>query len=286
MHFTKLQATGNDFILLETADEARDWPPLATAMCHRHFGIGSDGLLLLMPSRRADFRMRMFNPDGSEAEACGNGLRCVVRYIIDKERVKSGAPEMMIETAAGLRPVRLRRQGKAVNKIQVGMGTPRFRAEAIPVALESAAGEVVDITPMLGYTATVAGRELKLNLVSMGNPHAVYYGPGPVADFPITELGPLVEHLAVFPERTNFEVVRVLSRREVEARVWERGAGETLSCGSGACALAVAGQQLGLLDNSVAVRLPGGTLEVQWDRVGEVFLSGPAETVFTGEWPD
>jgi len=273
MNFTKLQATGNDFVLIDAAGLEQDWAGLAGAMCHRHFGIGADGLLLLLQSEVADFRMRMFNPDGSEAEVCGNGLRCLARYVIDR-RLASADKELTIETVAGIRKVR----SHAGSWFQVDMGVPRFRPEEIPVSIE------VDIIPILDYPINVEGRELLLNFVSLGNPHGVCFVEDSVADFSLSELGPLVEHHELFPQRLNFEVASVLSRREIRARVWERGAGETLSCGSGVCAVAVAAQLHGYVDSQVDVILPGGTLSVEWDGRGEVYLSGGAELVFTGEW--
>ena len=273
MNFTKLQATGNDFVLIDAAGLEQDWAGLAGAMCHRHFGIGADGLLLLLQSEVADFRMRMFNPDGSEAEVCGNGLRCLARYVIDR-RLASADKELTIETVAGIRKVR----SHAGSWFQVDMGVPRFRPEEIPVSIE------VDIIPILDYPINVEGRELLLNFVSLGNPHGVCFVEDSVADFSLSELGPLVEHHELFPQRLNFEVASVLSRREIRARVWERGAGETLSCGSGVCAVAVAAQLQGYVDSQVDVILPGGTLSVEWDGRGEVYLSGGAELVFTGEW--
>jgi len=279
--FTKLQGAGNDFILVETDKTGGDWPEVAWAMCDRHYGIGADGLLLLLPSAKADFRMRMFNPDGSEAEACGNGLRCLAKYIIDKKL--SPQSQIKIETMAGIRAVRFNRTGKSV-EIQTSMGVPKFGAGDIPVEIEPGSRKLIDIKSMLGYTVVIDGRELCLNLVSMGNPHAVYFSPQPVARFLLSQIGPKVEHLAVFPRRTNFEVVNVINRGQIDARVWERGAGETLACGSGAGAIAVAAQKYGYVDNKVAIALPGGVLKVEWDGVGEVFLSGPAEKVFTGVW--
>jgi diaminopimelate epimerase len=283
MNFAKLQGTGNDFVLVETSDAGRDWARAAVAICNRRFGVGADGLLLLLPSEVADVGMRIFNADGSEAEACGNGLRCLVRYALDRELVTGGASEVSIETVAGVRSARIRRKSGESPEIQVSLGAPRFRAEDIPVSIGSGAG-LVDIKSMLGYTVTVESKELGLNLVSMGNPHAVHFLSQPVADFPLVQLGPGVEHHEIFPQRTNFEVARVLSREEIEARVWERGVGETLACGSGAAAVVVAAQLRGLVGRSVAVKLPGGVLEVAWDGLGEVFLGGPAEMVFTGKW--
>ncbi|TRZ49918.1 MAG: diaminopimelate epimerase [Dehalococcoidia bacterium] len=286
MNFTKLQGAGNDFILVEAGGVGQDWSPLAMAMCDRHFGIGADGLLLLLPSDTADFRMRVFNPDGSETEACGNGLRCLVRYVVDKgllPKKLEGAGEILVDTMAGIRRAKIHKAKGKLTKIQVGMGTPKFEAEDIPVVVGQ---DVVDIKSMLSYHICVKGKELLLNLVSMGNPHAVYFWQHSVSDFPLSELGPEVERHRMFPNRTNFEVANVISRQQIEARVWERGVGETLACGSGACAVAVAAQRHGYIDNKVDIKLPGGILGVEWDGVGEVFLSGPAEIVFTGEWPD
>ncbi len=286
MNFTKVQGAGNDFILVETSDMQRDWSQVAIAMCDRHLGVGADGLLLLLPSDVADFRMRMFNPDGSEANACGNGLRCLAKYIFHKGLAAGGAQEILIETISGIRKARLHNAGGKVATIQVSMGVPKFEAKDIPVVIEQGEGDVVDIKSMLIYSLTVGGKELSLSLVSMGNPHAVYFWHHPVSDFPLSQLGPKVEQHKIFPNGVNFEVARVISRQQIEARVWEKGVGETLACGSGACAITVAAQLYGYIDNKVNIKLPGGILKVEWDRVGEVFLSGSAEIVFTGEWSD
>jgi len=282
MNFTKMQGAGNDFILVEASNLNRDWPQTAIAMCDRHFGVGSDGLLLVLPSNIADFRMGMFNPDGSEAEVCGNGLRCLARYVLDKGLVKT--QEILVETLAGVRKVRVHKAGDGTARIQVSMGEPKFGAKDIPVVIAPDENSLLPIEPMLDYPVTIKDRELSLSLVSMGNPHAVYFEQHSISDFPLSRLGPEVEQLAIFPDRVNFEVARVINREQIEARVWERGVGETLACGSGACAVAVAAQLHGYIDNRVDIKLPGGILEVDWDRGMEVFLSGPAEVVFTGEW--
>ena len=285
MNFTKLQSAGNDFVLMETDDARHDWSPAAVAICDRHFGVGADGLLLLLPSNTAHFQMRMFNPDGSEAEICGNGLMCLVKYVADKGLLADiGTDEISVETMAGIRKARIYQKKGKPAYIQVSMGTPEFEAADIPVAIEKGDKGLVDIKSMLSYPTNVAGRELALDLVSIGNPHAVYFGQHRVTDFPLSQIGPRVEHLLIFPHRVNFEVAKVVSRRQIEARVWERGAGETLACGSGACAVAVAAQLRGYIDNKVNVKLPGGTLEVEWDGAGEIFLSAAAEIVFCGEW--
>jgi len=279
-----MQGAGNDFVLVETRDTQRDWSQAAIALCDRHYGVGADGLLLLLPSDVADFRMRIFNPDGSESNACGNGLRCLVKYFVDRDSTNSGAQKISVETLAGIRKARVYKTTGKVSKIQTAMGEPRLGDKDTPVVVEEKEGSTVDIKSMLNYYIPVEGKELSLSLVSMGNPHAVYFYQGQVPDFPLSRLGPKIEQHKVFPARINFEVARVLDRQQIEARVWERGVGETLACGSGACAITVAAQLLGYVDNKVDVKLPGGILGVEWDGIGEVFLSGPAETVFTGEW--
>jgi len=278
MKFAKLQATGNDFILVDARNMEQDWAKLAQAVCQRHFSIGADGLILVQNSNVADLEMRTFNPDGSEAEACGNGLRCFAKYTIEKgiyqppchsERSEESTDNpstlmMSIETLSGIRRANAYMSGDKVSQVQVSIGTPQFQPEQIPMV--------------------IGGRKLKLSLLSTGNPHAVNFLSEPVASFPLYKLGPEVERHPMFPQRTNFEIARVLSRGKIEARVWERGVGETLACGSGACAIAAAAQLLGYIDNQVDIIFPGGTLTVLWDRGGEILLTGPVEETFTGEY--
>ena len=273
IHFVKMQATGNDFVVIDACKMQRDWPELARAMCQRRFGVGSDGLILVLPSDEADFRMRMFNPDGSEAEACGNGLRCFVRYVIEKGL--TNVTDLRIETLAGIREA----QAKA-DLVRVAMGVPELTPDKIPVKVDSTT------VPVLDYPIKLKDTEIKASFISMGNPHAACFLNDPVADFPLLDIGPQVERHPIFPNRTNFGIANVVSRGQLKARVWERGAGETLSCGSGACAIAVAARLHGLANDKIGVELPGGTLRVDWDGRGEVHLSGPAETVFEGEWRD
>jgi diaminopimelate epimerase len=275
MKFTKLQATGNDFILIEADGMRRDWAKLARAMCNRRFGVGSDGLILLLKSKVADFRMRMFNPDGSEAEVCGNGLRCFARHVVSSG-LADARRSVTIETSAGIKTAMPQDRG---SRFQVDMGEPRFRPEDLPVAVTAKRVPIVD------YRVDVAGKKLALTFVSMGNPHAVCFVKD-VGDFRLCDIGPRVENHELFPRRVNFEIAHVVSRREIEALVWERGAGETLSCGTGACAIAVAARLHDYVDSPVDIKLPGGVLSVKWDRKGSVYLTGPAELVFTGEWPD
>jgi len=286
MKFTKIQGAGNDFILIEPKNADRDWPNLAVAMCHRHFGVGGDGILLVLPSDKADVRMRIFNADGSEAEACGNGTRCVVKYADSRKLIKENAENITIETMSGLRQARLSRENGKLTGINVAMGKPKFLAAEIPVAIKATKEKPLDIIPLLSYPIDVLGRTMRLYFVNMGNPHAVFFTREPVEKFPLTQIGPEVEHYNIFPNRVNFEVARIVGGEEIEARVWERGAGETLACGTGACAIAVAAKLLGYTGDKVNIKLPGGTLNLEWDTEHEVMLGGPTEIMFTGEWPE
>ena len=286
MNFTKMQGAGNDFILVETDDMQRNWSAVARAICDRHFGIGGDGLLLVLPSDNADFQMRIFDSDGSEAEACGNGIRCLAKYAYEEGLIDTGIDQILVETIAGIRKIKLYKKGDKLISIRASMGKPEFSAYDIPVVIKGNEDSIVNIKSMLSYPVTIDGTDLTLNLVAMGNPHAVYFWQHPVSDFPLSQLGPKVEHLEIFPNRVNFEVARVISRTQLEVRVWERGVGETLACGSGACAVAVAAQLHGYIDNNVDIKLPGGTLQLEWNGTGEVIMNGPAEKVFSGEWPD
>jgi diaminopimelate epimerase len=286
MEFTKIQGAGNDFILVEPKNAGYDWPNLAIKMCHRRFGIGGDGILVVLPSERADVRMRIFNADGSEAEACGNGTRCVIKYASDRKLIKPGAENITIETMSGIRQAKLRRENGKLTGIKVAMGKPKFLAAEIPVAIKATKEKPLEIMPLLSYSVDIMGRTMRLYFVNMGNPHAVYFVKEPIGTFPLSQIGPEVEHYSIFPNRVNFEVARVVNSEEIEARVWERGAGETLACGTGACAIDVAAKLLGCIGDKVDIKLPGGTLNLEWDTTGEVMLGGPVETAFTGVWPE
>lgn len=279
MRFAKYQGAGNDFVIVEARDLNLPWDDLALRMCTRRFGIGADGLILVVAGE-SSLTMRVFNPDGSEAEACGNGLRCFARYAVDHSLVREHT--FKVETLGGVRHVEVLRSADGrVGEIEVSMGEPRFAPEDIPAIVDA------DVVPVLGLPLQVLDTEVVVNLISMGNPHAVTFVSESVDGYPLDHVGPLMEQHRVFPRRVNFEAARVLNREEVEARVWERGAGETLACGSGACAIAVAAQLLGYCDQQVGVHLPGGLLTVTWPGgAGEVWLRGPAVRVFEGDWPD
>jgi diaminopimelate epimerase len=285
MNFTKLQGTGNDFIFVDARNLELDWPKVARDICHRYIGAGADGLILVGNSNTANLKMRLFNSDGSEAEVSGNGLRCFAKYVIDR-RIVAG-PNLAVETMSGIRTVEASVSGGKVTRARVNMGMPRFKAEEIPVLIDRTpkGRGAVDIIPIIDYPLNIGRRALSLSFVSMGNPHAVSFLSQTVADFPLCEIGSEVENHRMFPERVNFGIARVLKRSKIEARVWERGAGETLSCGSGACAIAVIARIKGYVDDEVDIMLEGGDLTVYWNGEGEVYLSGPVEEVFNGEWP-
>lgn len=284
IEFTKMQASGNDFVIVRSGDSRQNWNKLAPAMCHRRFGIGADGVLVVQPSKKADFKVRVFNSDGSEAEICGNGLISLGKYAVEAGIAKPGSSEVKVETAAGIRPILLKTRAGKVTKVKAGMGLPRFRPEEIPVLAGMDATVGSDGSPIMDFPLFVGNRKLLLTFVSMGNPHAVSFTTKPLEDFPLSRLGPVIEHHPAFPKRVNFELARVVDDGQVEAKVWERGAGETMACGTGACAIAVAARLHQYVGDYVEVVLPGGTLEVEWDGSGEVVLTGTAELVFSGQW--
>ncbi|AKG53511.1 diaminopimelate epimerase [Dehalogenimonas sp. WBC-2] len=281
MDFTKVQSAGNDFVLVEATRVTVNWPKLAITMCDRHFGIGADGLLVLLPSKTAHFRMRIFNSDGSESEACGNGLRCLVNYVYTKGLACTDI--ITIETAGGIRTAEVHPGVNSSPLIRIGMGLPIFKPDDIPVKIKLGKGGLV-CGMTVNYPVIVSDTELKLGLVSMGNPHAVYFTDLPVASFPLAVYGPQIETDTLFPRKTNFEVARVLNNMTIEMRVWERGVGETLACGSGACAVAVTSWMLGYTGDKVDIKLPGGLLTAEWCGNGEVYLSGQAVSVYSGHW--
>ena len=277
MNFIKMHGTGNDFVIVDGRENRQDWSVLAQAMCQAHYGIGGDGILVIEASKTADFKMRMLNPDGSESEMCGNGIRCVTKYIVD-EGLSQGRGQLQIETIGGIREVtaKLGKKG-GVDRVRVGMGPPHTRPQDIPVA-------TMGPGPIVDFPLIVEGQSIPVTCLSMGNPHAVAFIDEPVSSWPLDRLGPMIEHHEFFPRRVNFEIVNVKDRGHLEARVWERGAGMTLACGTGACAVAVAAWLQGRVEDSIDVSLPGGTLHVDWDGSSEVWLEGPVEAVFRGEW--
>ena len=274
--FTKMQGCGNDYVVVDALRHpVRDPAALARAVTDRRRGVGADGLLLALPSQSADVRMRMFNPDGSEAEMCGNGLRCLARFAAERGLVPDPAV-LRVETGAGVLDVQIRAETGRPLLVSVDMGPPRLERGEIPMLGEP--GRVVD------EALAVGGENVDLTAVSMGNPHAVLFVED-VAAAPLSQVGPRLENHTAFPRRTNVEFVQVLSRSEVRQRTWERGVGETQACGTGACAVVVAGVLSGRTDRAVTVHLVGGDLDVTWREDDHVLLSGPAVEVFDGAWP-
>ena len=283
MKFTKMQGAGNDFVVIDANHSRRNWSDMAIKMCDRHYGVGADGLLISLPSKVADFKMRIFNADGSESAVCGNGLRCLVKHYIDGNKVKN-ASEITVETSIGVRKAKIYCRKDKVTEIQVNMGEPKIGLNGTPIKAINRKN-ILDIMSIMNREIVVDGKKLLLSLVSIGNPHAIHFCDTMVADFLLAELGLKVEQHKLFPDETNFEVVRIINRKQVETRVWERGVGETLACGSGACAVVVAGNLMGRLNQKVEINLPGGVLKVEWDTVdNSIYLSGPTETVFSGDW--
>lgn len=275
IQFTKMQGAGNDYVYINAFQYPIEHPEeAAIRLSNRHFGVGSDGLVLIMPSDSCDFRMRMFNADGSEAQMCGNASRCIGKYVYEKGLTNKTS--FTLETLSGVKHLSLTVQDKTVKEIEVDMGRPVLTPTEIPVLLPEV-DEVID------YPINISGFPLHLNCVSMGNPHAVFF-VNDLSEIDIHGLGRILEHHPVFPERTNVEFAQVLSREEIKMRVWERGSGETMACGTGACATVVAAIKNGLCDKKVLVHLPGGDLYIKWENeTDSVMLSGPAEIVFEGE---
>ncbi len=281
MRFTKMHGAGNDYVYIDARSEEQDWPALSVAMSDRHLGVGSDGLILALPSEKADLRMRMFNADGSEGEMCGNGIRCLVRFAFDNGIVPAELSPVRVETMAGVLDVTpLDDDGHGMSGARVLMGEPRLIPAEIPVALE-------DMDVVIDEPLEVAGHSFRMTCVSMGNPHAVVFMDEPVDEFPLAELGPMVEHHPLFPARVNFEIVNVIDGGKVlKTRVWERGSGITMACGTGACAVQVAARLNGLAGDRATIALPGGDLTVKWPGEGEVVMEGPVASVFEGEWEE
>jgi len=275
MKFTKWQGCGNDFVLIDCREqEPADYAVLSVKVCDRHYGIGADGILVVLLSDVADFRMRIFNTDGSEAEMCGNGIRCFARYIYDCGLTEK--TEFTVETGAGILVPKIILEDGVVTGVRVDMGEPHLLGEEIPVA--GYEGKKV-----IGEPIIVEGTTYQMTAVSMGNPHCVVFVDD-VEHFPIESIGTKFEHHVMFPRKTNTEFVEVKDCSHVRMRVWERGAAITLACGTGSCATLVAGVLNGKLNRKAEVRLDGGKLLVEWAENNHVFMTGPAELVFVGEF--
>ena len=278
MRFVKMQGIGNDYVYVDCIRQPlpNDIASLATKISDRNFGVGGDGLILICPSDKADARMRMFNNDGSESEMCGNGVRCVAKFVYDHGIAKKTS--LAIETGRGVLKLELETAGGKCHQVRVDMGEPILVAENIPTTLLG--------TPPLETSLVIDGVELKVTCISMGNPHCITLVKE-ITNEMVLGIGPKVEKHSAFPRRTNVEFVRVDNPGEITMRVWERGSGETLACGTGACAVAVAGVLTGRTNRSIIAHLRGGDLRLDWSKTdNHVFMTGPAVEVFQGEWPD
>lgn len=275
MRFIKMHGIGNDYVYVDCFKENVENPAeTAVKVSDRHFGIGSDGLVLIKPSESADFRMDMYNADGSQAEMCGNAIRCVGKYVYDYGLTDKTS--ISVETLAGIKYLDLTVKDGKVDIITVDMGAPELIAQNIPV--------ISDNEQVINEKIDVAGKEWEMTCVSMGNPHCVVFIDEPVRDFPLEKIGPDFENHERFPKRINTEFIEVLDRKNVNMRVWERGSGETMACGTGACASAVAAALCGHTEDEITLHLLGGDLKVRWDRaVNKVYMTGPATVVFHGE---
>ena len=273
MKFTKMHGLGNDYVYVNCFEEKIDNPPaVARFVSDRHFGIGSDGLIMINPSKTADFEMEMYNADGSRGEMCGNGIRCVAKYVYDYGLTDK--TQISVETLGGIKYLDLTVEDGKVSLVKVDMGKPELEADLIPIISERE--QVID------EPIEVDGKEYHMTGVSMGNPHAVIYVDD-VKGLDLEKIGPKFENHERFPKRINTEFVHCIDRQTVEMRVWERGSGETLACGTGACAVAVSSILNNLTDTQVTVKLLGGDLQIEWDREKDrVFMTGPAKFVFDG----
>ena len=279
MKFTKMHGLGNDYVYIDCLQEnVEDPAELAVRISDRHFGVGSDGLILIRPSGKADFEMEMYNADGSRGEMCGNGIRCVAKYVYDHGLTDK--TRISVETLAGIKYLDLTVREGRVSLVKVDMGQPVLEPEKIPVRIENSRDSRAVDVPIL-----VGGDLFRVTCVSMGNPHAVVFMDEDVRNMSLETIGPLFENHELFPNRVNTEFVNVIDRHTVRMRVWERGSGETLACGTGACAVAVASILRGRTGEKLTVKLLGGDLQIEWDRSrNTVYMTGPAETVFEGVW--
>lgn len=277
MKFTKMHGIGNDYVYVDcTKKELKDPAEISKIVSDRHFGIGSDGLILIGSSDRADFRMNIYNADGSQAEMCGNGIRCVAKYVYDYGLTDKS--RISVETLGGIKYLDLTVENGKVRLVKVDMGEPHLAPEEIPIAMDNK-----DVGKVIDEEIAVDGRKYRMTGVSMGNPHTVVYMDD-LKELEIEKIGPKFENHPRFPQRINTEFAHVLDEHTVEMRVWERGSGETLACGTGACAVAVASILNGLTKRKVTVKLLGGDLMIEWNEEnGHVFMTGPAEVVFDGK---
>lgn len=302
MKFTKMQGCGNDYVYINGFQEkilAEEKPELVRRLSDRHFGVGGDGVIFINPAEEADFEMEMYNADGTRSEMCGNGIRCVAKYVYDKGLTDSEHITVVSAGQIKYLSMVIKRQHPwdrgTVKRVRVNMGSPVLKPELIPIKLEDNIGRISETTlsdagsagksgdTVVNEPIEVKGKQYRMTCVSMGNPHAVIFTEN-VRNLELEQIGPAFENHTCFPKRVNTEFVEILDRQHVFMRVWERGAGETLACGTGCCATAVACVLNGLTEPDITVELSGGELQIEWDREQNlVYMTGPAETVFEGE---
>ena len=277
LSFSKMHGCGNDYIVVDGRELDLDWSNIALKYCERKFSVGADGLLVVKNSNKAPVKMSMYNPDGSEAQMCGNGIRCFTKYIIENEIVEYQKNGLLIETLAGVLTVYPHKNSNGlIDTVNVSMGEPLFSPDKLP-----ASSALLSLPKIIDHKISVNDQEIQISCVSMGNPHAVAFIEDDVDNFPLDTLGPIVENLDLFPERINFHIVNVLDKTKIKARSWERGAGLTLACGTGACAIQAISKDRGFTDNNIDLYMPGGKLNMKWEGMGaSVFMEEPAELVF------
>ena len=277
LSFSKMHGCGNDYIVVDGREFDLDWSNIALKYCERKFSVGADGLLVVKNSNKAPVKMSMYNPDGSEAQMCGNGIRCFTKYIIENEIVEYQKNGLLIETLAGVLTVYPHKNSNGlIDTVNVSMGEPLFSPDKLPVS-----SALLSLPKIIDHKISVNDQEIQISCVSMGNPHAVAFIEDDVDNFPLDTLGPIVENLDLFPERINFHIVNVLDKTKIKARSWERGAGLTLACGTGACAIQAISKDRGFTDNNIDLYMPGGKLNMKWEgKWQSVFMEGPAELVF------
>lgn len=296
MNFTKMHGAGNDYVFVDGTSISADWPELARRVSDRHFGVGSDGLIVAARSDVADIKMRMWNSDGSESEMCGNGLRCFIKFVLDHKILRGQHKVVSVETGAGILSATPHLDKGSVTTASVQMGVPEVNVMQIPADpanagyndvtyLQSDVLSLLNSSPeniLFDAAIKLPDRNFIVTAVSMGNPHAVAFIDDPVEGIDLDKYGPMMENHPAFPHRVNFHIANIQNSGRIVTRTWERGAGQTLACGTGACAMLVAGRLHGFLDETVVVKMPGGELTVSWTGIGSVTMEGPVEEVFNG----
>ena len=275
IQFTKMHGAGNDYVFIDGRNSTLNWSSLAISISDRHFGVGADGLIVAFDSKDADIRMQMYNLDGSEGMMCGNGIRCFVAFGVNIGLLNRDSASFSVETASGILEVTPIWENDQMVAASVNMGLPKFLSSEVPFILKG-------YQSLEDYDLEIEDQHFAVSALSMGNPHAVTILDTPISGFDLAHIGPQIENHPMFPQQVNFEIINILNRDLISLRVWERGSGQTLACGTGACAAAVIAIKKGLVNNKVTVKLPGGDLEIRWENDSDVYMKGPIKTVFQG----